>query len=340
MTRPIVFGVAVAVCARAFVVPSPSRLGTRLASSPVGDYDGTDPWGELGLQPGASAADIRRAYRRAALKTHPDVNKTPEAADKFRRISAAYELVKDREKLAKWERLKRRRSAASSSRSAPGGSSWRPPSQPEYDDAGGDSFGAIFSDMLRGIASSPRASARAVVDDLLEILEQIEVDPSGGPRTFATDTERRRAEVEQRDLVDKLDFMLKNQIEPQLASAKASEAAARARNNNVDDLLAAVERTAGLKAKKAACERQLKLARRELDAIATARVGNPRAGESPPPRSTTYRSRPASYSARASSSSPPAGRGIDERAALRDRRIDEELDELKRSLGGSGGKKK
>lgn len=321
------------------ILSSRPRIGTCLGdsvrrSSSVGDYDGDNPWVELGITPDASASEIRRAYRQAALRTHPDVNKTPEAAEKFRRIAAAYELVRDAEKLAKWKRVYQRSRPTVGRKSSTSG--WKPPSPPEYDDADGDSFGAIFSDMLRGIASSPRTSARAVVEDLLDILEQIPID-SGGARSFDTETERRRAEDEQRKLAERLDFMLSNEIEPQLASAKANEAACRARGD-VDELLLAVERTAGLKAKKDACERQLKIARKEIRAIAAASVGNVKSSTQPP----QSRANPgqSSYSApNPSASSPyrsgPAARGIDDRATLRERRVDDELNELKRSLGKS-----
>jgi curved DNA-binding protein len=53
----------------------------------------------------ASAEDIRRAYRRLARKYHPDVNKEAGAEDRFKQISEAYEVLRDDEKRARYDRL-------------------------------------------------------------------------------------------------------------------------------------------------------------------------------------------------------------------------------------------
>lgn len=55
----------------------------------------------LGIEPGASDADIKKAYRRLALKWHPDKNSDAnkvEAERRFKEISAAYEILSDKEK--------------------------------------------------------------------------------------------------------------------------------------------------------------------------------------------------------------------------------------------------
>ncbi|HEV7584296.1 MAG TPA: DnaJ C-terminal domain-containing protein [Solirubrobacteraceae bacterium] len=53
----------------------------------------------------ASTEEIRRAYRRLARKYHPDVNKEPGAEDRFKEISEAYEVLRDAEKRARYDRL-------------------------------------------------------------------------------------------------------------------------------------------------------------------------------------------------------------------------------------------
>jgi DnaJ-class molecular chaperone len=43
----------------------------------------------------ASADDIRRAYKRAALRLHPDKNDSPEAHEQFKRLTGAYAVLQD-----------------------------------------------------------------------------------------------------------------------------------------------------------------------------------------------------------------------------------------------------
>lgn len=52
-----------------------------------------DPFKILGLQPGASPDEIRRAYRKLAKKYHPDRNPSAAAADQFIAIQSAYEQL-------------------------------------------------------------------------------------------------------------------------------------------------------------------------------------------------------------------------------------------------------
>ena len=49
----------------------------------------------LGIDRNASQADIKKAYFNLAKKYHPDVNKTPEAKEKFAALSNAYETLSD-----------------------------------------------------------------------------------------------------------------------------------------------------------------------------------------------------------------------------------------------------
>ena len=52
----------------------------------------------LGVSKGASETEIKAAYRRQALKWHPDRNKSTEATAKFKEVTKAYEVLSDPKK--------------------------------------------------------------------------------------------------------------------------------------------------------------------------------------------------------------------------------------------------
>ncbi len=57
----------------------------------------------LGVSENATAADIKKAYRTLAKKYHPDINKSPEAEEKFKEINAAYEVLGDEQKKSQYD---------------------------------------------------------------------------------------------------------------------------------------------------------------------------------------------------------------------------------------------
>lgn len=57
-----------------------------------------DYYDVLGVKRDATEAQIKSAYRRLARRYHPDVNKAPDAAEKFKEATAAYDVLSDAQK--------------------------------------------------------------------------------------------------------------------------------------------------------------------------------------------------------------------------------------------------
>ena len=64
-----------------------------------------DYYETLGVTRAASQDDIKRAYRRLARKFHPDVSKEADAESRFKEVGEAYEVLKDPEKRAAYDRF-------------------------------------------------------------------------------------------------------------------------------------------------------------------------------------------------------------------------------------------
>ncbi len=63
-----------------------------------------DPYRLLGVHSAASIAEIRLAYRQRAMRWHPDRNRHPDAEETFKRIRAAYDVLRDPARRAEHDR--------------------------------------------------------------------------------------------------------------------------------------------------------------------------------------------------------------------------------------------
>ena len=71
---------------------------------PMATVKSTKLYDTLGVEPGATPAEIKKAYYKKALKCHPDKNKSDNAAVTFRAISQAYEVLSDEKRKAIYDR--------------------------------------------------------------------------------------------------------------------------------------------------------------------------------------------------------------------------------------------
>lgn len=65
----------------------------RMSPEQIEELLGKDtPWSILGVKPGATQDEIKKAYRKKSRETHPDLNPTKDRRE-FQRIQAAYEKL-------------------------------------------------------------------------------------------------------------------------------------------------------------------------------------------------------------------------------------------------------
>lgn len=121
-----------------------------------------DHYSVLGLDRNASAEEIKKAYRKLARQLHPDVNDSPEAQDRFKRVTHAYEVLSDDQ------------------------------SRRNYDMSGnqaGFGFGDIFDTFFGGGSQrGPRSRAERGQDALLRVELSFQEAIFGTEKTIPVDT--------------------------------------------------------------------------------------------------------------------------------------------------------
>ncbi|MDA7629928.1 molecular chaperone DnaJ [Akkermansiaceae bacterium] len=103
----------------------------------------------LGVSKGADQGDIKKAYRKAAMKHHPDQNPDdPKAEEKFKEIGAAYEALGDEDKRAAYDRYGHAAFEGGSGGGGRGGS--HDPMDIFSQVFGGGGGGSMFDDLFGG----------------------------------------------------------------------------------------------------------------------------------------------------------------------------------------------
>ncbi|MDQ1713222.1 MAG: molecular chaperone DnaJ [Frankiaceae bacterium] len=127
----------------------------------------TDLYAILGVARDASADELKKAYRKLARDLHPDVNPDPATQERFKEITAAYEILSDPEKRQRY-------------------------------DAGGDqmggfgSFGDIFEAFFGGGmgmgSRGPRGRSRRGADTMVRVTLDLKETAFGATREVSFDT--------------------------------------------------------------------------------------------------------------------------------------------------------
>ena len=130
-----------------------------------------DPYEALGVSPDASAAEIKKAYRRLAKRYHPDSTGGDKAKEtRFKEVSTAYDIVGDADKRAKYDAMRRQGAFAGAGAAGMGGD-------------GGIDLGEILAQMFGGAAGAAGAGARAAgAGPRGGVRYQVYSTPSGGFR--------------------------------------------------------------------------------------------------------------------------------------------------------------
>ena len=67
--------------------------------------DKRDYYEVLGISKSASKDEIKKAYRKLSKKYHPDINKEPDADEKFKEVKEAYEVLSDDQKRSHYDQF-------------------------------------------------------------------------------------------------------------------------------------------------------------------------------------------------------------------------------------------
>jgi len=140
-----------------------------------------DPYAELGVSRSAGADDIRKAFRKLAKELHPDRNPGDKAAEeRFKRVSAAFDILGDPEKKAKFDRGEIDADGRETMRGHPGGGPWG-----QYGGGGGGfgggrfeehDFEDILSEVFGARGGGPFRGGRGFSSRGADIRARVEID--------------------------------------------------------------------------------------------------------------------------------------------------------------------
>ncbi len=137
-----------------------------------------DYYETLGVSRDATADQVKKAYRKLAMKHHPDVSDAPDAAEKFKQIQEAYEVLHDPQKRSVYDRGGDPLGSGAGGMGGfgfPGGGSFDM----------GDLFGAMFG---QSSSRGPRSRVRRGQDALVRLALSLAEASFGATKPITVDT--------------------------------------------------------------------------------------------------------------------------------------------------------
>ena len=126
----------------------------------------------LGVSKDATSRDIQKAFQQKARKLHPDVNKEPDAEEKFKEVSEAYAVLSDEQKRARYDAMRSGNPFAGAPTASPYGGGYAGNTGYGNPFEGGFPFGGAWGQQRRGQAAyNPENGANVVVDIKLDAKE-------------------------------------------------------------------------------------------------------------------------------------------------------------------------
>ncbi|WP_432459086.1 DnaJ domain-containing protein [Agarivorans sp. QJM3NY_25] len=131
-----------------------------------------DYYNILGVKPDAGSKEIKAAYRKLALKYHPDMNSDARAEAKFKELAEAYKVLKHPKRRAEYDQLRQYGQQSSHGFRPPPG--WRSTSYAEEPDR--EQFEGDFSEFFNSIFGQHRATFRQRASTAPQRGQDIEIE--------------------------------------------------------------------------------------------------------------------------------------------------------------------